>query len=237
MGRLPFPPPPRMPLPAHTLSPAPHLRACCVPARNVAWAARIVLPSYPTPGGAAHAAHPHSPPCNPARQHTPKPPTFPHACWRAARRRGVRTAPSPHHPAQPYPHPHPHLHPGSHPKTPKPQAAKAAAAAAAPSKKEGAAKEDGAASLAGLSLEDDSTEITDPSAYFENRVRAVNAKKAKGLNPYPHKFNVSSSIPAYIEKYSGLAAGEQLTDVTVSLAGGAHGRGRGPRRGLRRPGE
>ena len=95
------------------------------------------------------------------------------------------------------------------PHPPPVQAAKAAAAAAAPKKE----KEDGPA------LEDDSTEITDPSAYFENRVRAINAKKAKGINPYPHKFHVSSTLPEYIAKYSGLEAGEQLTDVTVSVAG------------------
>ncbi|GLC33824.1 Lysine--tRNA ligase [Pleodorina starrii] len=90
------------------------------------------------------------------------------------------------------------------------EAAKAAAAAAAPPKP---AKEDGPA------LEDDSNEITDPTAYFENRVRYINAKKAKGVNPYPHKFHVSMSLPDYIAKYGSLESGQQETESTVSVAG------------------
>lgn len=101
------------------------------------------------------------------------------------------------------------------------QAAKAAAAAAAPPK---AAKEDGPA------LEDDSNEITDPTAYFENRVKYVNAKKAKGANPYPHKFHVSMSLPDYVAKYSSLEAGQQLADTVVSVAGRCMG-GSGARLG------
>jgi hypothetical protein len=68
-------------------------------------------------------------------------------------------------------------------------------------------------------LEDDSTEEKDPSLYFENRVKALEAKKAKGINPYPHKFPVTSSVPDFVTKYQGLAEGEQLADVTVALAG------------------
>ncbi|PNW84838.1 hypothetical protein CHLRE_03g160500v5 [Chlamydomonas reinhardtii] len=91
------------------------------------------------------------------------------------------------------------------------EAAKAAKAAAAPAKP---AKE-----ADGPALEDDSTEITDPTAYFENRVKYINAKKAKGVNPYPHKFHVSMSLPDFVAKYNSLEAGQQLTDVTVSVAG------------------
>ncbi|KAG2497954.1 hypothetical protein HYH03_004216 [Edaphochlamys debaryana] len=93
------------------------------------------------------------------------------------------------------------------------EAAKAAKAAAAPPKP---AKEDGPA------LEDDSNEITDPTAYFENRVKWINAKKAKGVNPYPHKFHVTMQLPEFVEKYGSLEAGQQLTDVTVSVAGRIH---------------
>jgi lysyl-tRNA synthetase class 2 len=50
-------------------------------------------------------------------------------------------------------------------------------------------------------------------------VKAITAKKAAGINPYPHKFHVSMSLPEYIEKYSSLEPGQQLTDVTVSVAG------------------
>lgn len=89
------------------------------------------------------------------------------------------------------------------------EAAKAAKAAAAPAKE---AKEDGG-------LDDDSTEITDPTAYYENRVKVVNAKKAAGQNPYPHKWQVSISVPDFIAQYSSLEAGQTLPDVAVSIAG------------------
>lgn len=88
-----------------------------------------------------------------------------------------------------------------------PQAKKAAEAAAKPPSKKAA-------------LMDDSTEETDPTLYFENRVKVLDAKKAKGINPYPHKFNVTMSLPDYIAKYSSLEPGQRLDDVTVSVAGG-----------------
>lgn len=55
--------------------------------------------------------------------------------------------------------------------------------------------------------------------YYENRVKTLGALKSAGINPYPHKFNVSVSIPDYVEKYKGLTAVERLEDVEVSLAG------------------
>lgn len=39
------------------------------------------------------------------------------------------------------------------------------------------------------------------------------------MNPYPHKFHVSMSLPDFVAKYNSLEAGQQLTDVTVSVAG------------------
>jgi hypothetical protein len=86
------------------------------------------------------------------------------------------------------------------------QAKKAAEAAAKPPSKKAA-------------LLDDSAEEADPAAYYANRVKALEAKKAKGVNPYPHKFHVSISLPHYIDKYAGLEPGERLSDVTVSIAG------------------
>lgn len=86
------------------------------------------------------------------------------------------------------------------------QAKKAAEAAAKPVSKKAA-------------LLDDSSEETDPTLYFENRVKGLNAKKAKGLNPYPHKFNVTLTLPEYVTKYANLEAGQRLDDVTVSVAG------------------
>ncbi|OWM86991.1 hypothetical protein CDL15_Pgr016028 [Punica granatum] len=59
----------------------------------------------------------------------------------------------------------------------------------------------------------------DPTQYFENRVKHLEAQKADGKNPYPHKFEVQMSILEYIEKYGSLNNGDHLQDVTVSLAG------------------
>ena len=36
------------------------------------------------------------------------------------------------------------------------------------------------------------------------RVAMVEKAKARGENPYPHKFDVSIQLPAYVEKYGGL---------------------------------
>ncbi|KAL7224804.1 hypothetical protein ACSBR1_026146 [Camellia fascicularis] len=59
----------------------------------------------------------------------------------------------------------------------------------------------------------------DPTQYFENRLKALAAHKSAGINPYPHKFDVSMSILDYIEKYACLNNGDHLEDVQVSLAG------------------
>jgi hypothetical protein len=100
-----------------------------------------------------------------------------------------------------------------------PQAKKAAEAATKPAAPKKAA------------LLDDSAEELDPTLYFENRVKFVEARKAGGANPYPHKFPVTTSIPEYIAKYQGLEAGAQLKDVKVALAGARPGPGAGsPRR-------
>ncbi|CAH8359950.1 unnamed protein product [Eruca vesicaria subsp. sativa] len=62
-------------------------------------------------------------------------------------------------------------------------------------------------------------EDMDPTQYFENRLKYLAAEKAKGENPYPHKFAVSMSIPEYIEKYGSLNDGDHVEDAEVSLAG------------------
>ncbi|PSC69980.1 lysine-tRNA ligase isoform X2 [Micractinium conductrix] len=77
-----------------------------------------------------------------------------------------------------------------------------------------AAKGDAAAAL-----EDDSNEETDPTKYFENRVKTITAAKARGENPYPHKYYVSIQLPAYVAKYGSLEPGSQVTEEVVSLAG------------------
>ncbi|KAJ3194149.1 lysyl-tRNA synthetase [Irineochytrium annulatum] len=66
-------------------------------------------------------------------------------------------------------------------------------------------------------------ETLDPRMYFENRSKAVQKMRAsQNPNPYPHKFAVSMSMTAFIEKYKGLKEGEHLEDVSVSLAGRIH---------------
>ncbi|KAJ3298879.1 Lysine--tRNA ligase [Rhizoclosmatium sp. JEL0117] len=96
------------------------------------------------------------------------------------------------------------------------EAAKAAKAAAAePVVK--AAKEEGAADPV------DEEESFSPSQYFEYRSRAIQKlRESQNPNPYPHKFNPTISISAFIEKFSSLKEGEHLEDVSVSVAGRIH---------------
>ncbi len=60
----------------------------------------------------------------------------------------------------------------------------------------------------------------DPNLYHERRVAAVKHAKASGSNLYPHKFEVSISLPDFVEKYKDLPDGDHLEDGTVvSIAG------------------
>eukprot|EP00232_Nephroselmis_pyriformis_P004650 CAMPEP_0182906884 /NCGR_PEP_ID=MMETSP0034_2-20130328/34081_1 /TAXON_ID=156128 /ORGANISM="Nephroselmis pyriformis, Strain CCMP717" /LENGTH=578 /DNA_ID=CAMNT_0025042687 /DNA_START=15 /DNA_END=1747 /DNA_ORIENTATION=+ len=61
-------------------------------------------------------------------------------------------------------------------------------------------------------------EELDPTAYFDNRSKALVARKDAGENPYPHKFKVDLRLPEYVAKYKDIPDGEQLKE-TVSLAG------------------
>lgn len=64
-------------------------------------------------------------------------------------------------------------------------------------------------------------EIT-PNEFFKLRSVAVEKlKKIPGAHPYPHKFNVTTSLEGFIEQYNHVADGEKL-DVTVSVAGRIH---------------
>jgi lysyl-tRNA synthetase class 2 len=73
------------------------------------------------------------------------------------------------------------------------EAAKAQAKAAQPAK---------AASAAAADAEVDET---DAHAYHESRVKTVAKLQAGGINPYPHKFHTTSSIPAFVAAYKTLA--------------------------------
>ncbi|KAJ4844345.1 hypothetical protein Tsubulata_025244 [Turnera subulata] len=62
-------------------------------------------------------------------------------------------------------------------------------------------------------------EDMDPTQYYENRLKYVNALKAEGKNPYPHYFKRTMTIPQFIDKYGGLRLEERLEDRTENLAG------------------
>lgn len=68
-----------------------------------------------------------------------------------------------------------------------------------------------------------SGENLDPTQYKANRMAMIAKMKESGKNPYPHKFEVTMTIPAYIDKYAGsLESGQHLTSDTVSIAGRIH---------------
>ncbi|GAW82074.1 lysine--tRNA ligase [Plasmodium gonderi] len=59
----------------------------------------------------------------------------------------------------------------------------------------------------------------DPRLYYENRSKFILDQKAKGVNPYPHKFERTISIPEFIEKYKDLNSGEHLEDTILNITG------------------
>eukprot|EP00871_Galdieria_phlegrea_P002173 jgi/Galph1/2957/GphlegSOOS_G1594.1 len=74
------------------------------------------------------------------------------------------------------------------------------------------------ASDASVNNKKDDEEL-DPTQYFKLRTKLIEEARERGVDPYPHKFQTSCSIPEYIEKYQHLQAGEHLSEVTVSLSG------------------
>lgn len=63
-------------------------------------------------------------------------------------------------------------------------------------------------------------EELDPTQYFENRMKLLQAYGFEKC--FPHKFQTTISIPEFIEKYSGLQNSERLDNERVSLAGRIH---------------
>ena len=55
--------------------------------------------------------------------------------------------------------------------------------------------------------------------YREHRIAHIQALKAAGESPYPHKFHVDLSLTDYIEKYSHLEDGARLEDTLVNISG------------------
>ena len=62
-------------------------------------------------------------------------------------------------------------------------------------------------------------EELDPTKYFENRKTFLLKKMEAGENPFPHKFEVTISLPEFVKKYTSITKkGEFLPDV-VQVAG------------------
>lgn len=62
--------------------------------------------------------------------------------------------------------------------------------------------------------------ITFRKQYFQSRAATISELKQKsGIDPYPHKFHVTRTLPDYIHQHGHLDNGESLPDVTESVAG------------------
>ncbi|KAL0585236.1 hypothetical protein ABG067_004940 [Albugo candida] len=68
----------------------------------------------------------------------------------------------------------------------------------------------------------DLEEELDPTAYFSNREKMLIDMEKEGINPYPHKFHVSISLPEFHEQFNGLENGSHLESTSVSVAGRLH---------------
>uniref|UniRef100_A0A914YCS7 Uncharacterized protein n=1 Tax=Panagrolaimus superbus TaxID=310955 RepID=A0A914YCS7_9BILA len=61
---------------------------------------------------------------------------------------------------------------------------------------------------------------SDPQEYFNMRVRMIEARRAAGENPFPHKFHVSISLANYIKKYENTMENNEVRETEpVSVAG------------------
>ncbi|KAL1925306.1 uncharacterized protein VTP21DRAFT_189 [Calcarisporiella thermophila] len=70
--------------------------------------------------------------------------------------------------------------------------------------------------------EEEGEETLNPNQYFELRSKAVlKMRQSKNPDPYPHKFQVSISLPEFIAKYKDIPKGEKL-DEEVTVAGRIH---------------
>jgi lysyl-tRNA synthetase class 2 len=63
-------------------------------------------------------------------------------------------------------------------------------------------------------------EELDPTKYLENRKKWIIEQKQNGINPYPHKFEVSIRLPEFVKKYQGVTKkGEFIEGELVSVSG------------------
>eukprot|EP01132_Coremiostelium_polycephalum_P006182 gene6182-7697_t len=64
----------------------------------------------------------------------------------------------------------------------------------------------------------DNEEDFDPSMYLENRTKQL-TDPALGVNPWPHKFNVSHSLPKFVEEFSSIQKEDPPLSQVVTIAG------------------
>eukprot|EP00005_Dracoamoeba_jomungandri_P006352 CAMPEP_0174261890 /NCGR_PEP_ID=MMETSP0439-20130205/12596_1 /TAXON_ID=0 /ORGANISM="Stereomyxa ramosa, Strain Chinc5" /LENGTH=560 /DNA_ID=CAMNT_0015346493 /DNA_START=38 /DNA_END=1720 /DNA_ORIENTATION=- len=96
--------------------------------------------------------------------------------------------------------------------------AQLAAEKKAQKKKERAEREAAQAQAKPRGIVDD--DPVDPSKYFENRLAAMEKYEEGGTKCYPHKFEVTISIPEFRAEYDArLEATQRLEDQEVSVAG------------------
>jgi lysyl-tRNA synthetase class 2 len=80
-----------------------------------------------------------------------------------------------------------------------------------------------APAAAAKKTEEDGEEDLNPNQYFEIRSKAINKlRSTQEPNPYPHKFQVDTTLTEFINKYSHLKDGESLSDQIVHIAGRIH---------------
>uniref|UniRef100_A0A914HPW1 Lysine--tRNA ligase n=1 Tax=Globodera rostochiensis TaxID=31243 RepID=A0A914HPW1_GLORO len=84
----------------------------------------------------------------------------------------------------------------------------------------GARQTAGAILRAGATGESSQTP-SDPNEYYRMRVEMIERRRADGDNPFPHKFDVSTSLHDFINKYDPILTeeGKVLEDEVVRVAG------------------
>ena len=65
-------------------------------------------------------------------------------------------------------------------------------------------------------------EELDPTKYFENRKNYLLKEIESGKNPFPHKFQVTISLPEFIKKYKDITKKGEFLDDVVQVAGRVH---------------
>uniref|UniRef100_A0A7S0ZD52 Lysine--tRNA ligase n=1 Tax=Timspurckia oligopyrenoides TaxID=708627 RepID=A0A7S0ZD52_9RHOD len=84
---------------------------------------------------------------------------------------------------------------------------------------ESAPSNSAAAAVAALNAAEKNEEELDPSQYTQMRKNTLARLSAEGIDPYPHKFFVTKSLPDFVNEFSGLEPGSVKEDVIVSVAG------------------